>query len=864
MSEKSLLLNNSGRQLPNIGFSGIDILKAVSGGYGGGPVDFASKTRETQTQPAAITPQMAPATMTDHSVRGVQLRQLAQLVQKGAQQRTSDLLNIPVQRKDLDEDKLQVKSTASTAVNGTDLPDSLKSGIESLSGMAMDHVQVHRNSSKPAQLNAHAYAQGSDIHLGPGKEAHLPHEAWHVVQQAQGRVKPTMQMKGGVQINDDEALEREADVMGARALSSQVDQNSSQRTGFSANSQASPAQLVRIYRTDFEGNKWKDIAWEFWERHGEWIDTDDWTVDDLREILRMLEDAGNMPVAEEIAGTIDTRIADQAAATGLIPSVASASDMGASADLAVDRDDQATTSRITDALPAAPILIPNPHLPGDMKPKKSGQEQEVELPEFSQNIRALHEKIAVLAPARNEEYDREIERQIAVEQNPEDGSDGDVLEAEAITLAYNHLPPDIAEYWKTRETHDSLLIGLRLILAKAEDPNGYPVSIEKFNAIFASLMGRDDAELLVAIQSLMSLAPNRHDLLEPMDQGEMRGTTGINCGKTIASGFNRALDALLPPQASTVIFCEAVNKQLLTQVMNRCLMLSGTMSELPENLRKALVARIILATVMNDGSIAELAAVFPAKVIRQMQQILFGIYTPDEIRSACRRELARLAGVIISPGEGAVEANAQLDAISRELSLTNLYALLGEEFVSTFDVGDVDVPNDLLDALALSGGLMTEAPAAVDPMASAAGGSESASDETEDQSTQFLNPGMLAETPPQLEDVIRLYPGTANGDNLYLDKGIFQSRWGLFDEAGNNNARDALHALLLERGLTILRTHMPFEEAWNMIKPLRQYFDRESPYTLANARADFEKLRLRIITSIEIYTSANNLLADLA
>lgn len=41
----------------------------------------------------------------------------------------------------------------------------------------------------------------------------MAHEAWHVVQQMQGRVKPTMQMKG-VKINDDEGLEREADVMG--------------------------------------------------------------------------------------------------------------------------------------------------------------------------------------------------------------------------------------------------------------------------------------------------------------------------------------------------------------------------------------------------------------------------------------------------------------------------------------------------------------------------------------------------------------------------------------------------------------------------------------------------------------------------
>lgn len=101
--------------------------------------------------------------------------------------------------------------------NNTGLPDNLKAGIESLSGMSMDHVRVHRNSDKPANVQAHAYAQGSDIHLGPGQEKHLPHEAWHVVQQAQGRVKPTVQLKG-VAVNDDAGLEAEADVMGPRAM----------------------------------------------------------------------------------------------------------------------------------------------------------------------------------------------------------------------------------------------------------------------------------------------------------------------------------------------------------------------------------------------------------------------------------------------------------------------------------------------------------------------------------------------------------------------------------------------------------------------------------------------------------------------
>jgi hypothetical protein len=102
--------------------------------------------------------------------------------------------------------------------NNTGLPDNLKSGIENMSGYSMDDVKVHYNSDKPAQLNAHAYAQGTDIHVAPGQEQHLPHEAWHVVQQKQGRVQPTMQMKAGVPVNDDAGLENEADVMGAKAL----------------------------------------------------------------------------------------------------------------------------------------------------------------------------------------------------------------------------------------------------------------------------------------------------------------------------------------------------------------------------------------------------------------------------------------------------------------------------------------------------------------------------------------------------------------------------------------------------------------------------------------------------------------------
>jgi hypothetical protein len=118
----------------------------------------------------------------------------------------------------------QLKSDADATARATNnenqsnLPAQLKSGIENLSGISMNDVKVHYNSDKPVQLQAHAYAQGTDIHIATGQEKHLPHEAWHVVQQKQGRVKPTMQMKGKVNINNNAGLENEADVMGRRSL----------------------------------------------------------------------------------------------------------------------------------------------------------------------------------------------------------------------------------------------------------------------------------------------------------------------------------------------------------------------------------------------------------------------------------------------------------------------------------------------------------------------------------------------------------------------------------------------------------------------------------------------------------------------
>ncbi|MDJ0579762.1 DUF4157 domain-containing protein [Crocosphaera sp.] len=121
-----------------------------------------------------------------------------------------------IQQKRENADSIETQKEISP--NRTGLPDNLKTGVENLSGYSLDDVKVHYNSPKPAQLQAHAYTQGTDIHVASGQEKHLPHETWHVVQQMQGRVKPTMQAKG-VAINDNPALEREADMMGAKAAS---------------------------------------------------------------------------------------------------------------------------------------------------------------------------------------------------------------------------------------------------------------------------------------------------------------------------------------------------------------------------------------------------------------------------------------------------------------------------------------------------------------------------------------------------------------------------------------------------------------------------------------------------------------------
>lgn len=110
------------------------------------------------------------------------------------------------------------------AENRTGMPDGVKQRMEDSFGTDFSSVRVHPDSSKAPEVGALAYTQGTDIHFAPGQfkpdttagQELLGHELAHVVQQAEGRVRPTTEI-GGMPVNDNEALEHEADVMGARA-----------------------------------------------------------------------------------------------------------------------------------------------------------------------------------------------------------------------------------------------------------------------------------------------------------------------------------------------------------------------------------------------------------------------------------------------------------------------------------------------------------------------------------------------------------------------------------------------------------------------------------------------------------------------
>ncbi|WP_218163205.1 DUF4157 domain-containing protein [Paenibacillus sp. BC26] len=109
------------------------------------------------------------------------------------------------------------------------LPASLQQKMEAALQTNMSDVRVHENSSSAREVGALAYTQGSDVHFAPGQyqpdtqegQELIGHELQHVVQQRKGRIEPTLSV-AGMPVNDDPALEQEADEMGKKAASQKV------------------------------------------------------------------------------------------------------------------------------------------------------------------------------------------------------------------------------------------------------------------------------------------------------------------------------------------------------------------------------------------------------------------------------------------------------------------------------------------------------------------------------------------------------------------------------------------------------------------------------------------------------------------
>ncbi len=131
------------------------------------------------------------------------------------------------QRQLEEEEELQGKFTAQmkSDENRTGMPDDLKANMESAFNTDFSDVRVHPDSGKATEVGALAYTQGTDVHFAPGQfkpessagQQLLGHELTHVVQQGQGRVKPTGEV-AGLPVNDSPDLENEADRMAKKAL----------------------------------------------------------------------------------------------------------------------------------------------------------------------------------------------------------------------------------------------------------------------------------------------------------------------------------------------------------------------------------------------------------------------------------------------------------------------------------------------------------------------------------------------------------------------------------------------------------------------------------------------------------------------
>jgi hypothetical protein len=146
------------------------------------------------------------------------------------------------------------------------LPAPVQRKMEDAFDFDFSSVRVHQGGEAQA-MGAHAFTQGTDVHFAPGQydpasargQELIGHELAHVVQQSEGRVQATTQMKG-VGLNDDSSLEREADDWGARAARGEsVDRGGSAASASSAS--GAPVQRFKDFAASGEEDSSKQTHW---------------------------------------------------------------------------------------------------------------------------------------------------------------------------------------------------------------------------------------------------------------------------------------------------------------------------------------------------------------------------------------------------------------------------------------------------------------------------------------------------------------------------------------------------------------------------------------------------------------------------
>ncbi len=172
---------------------------------------------------------------------------------------------------DGDENPIQTKEgteTTETKPSKTAKEDVMDK-MEASFGTDFSNVQIHENSSSASDNGALAYAQGDQIHFAPGQyqpdtqsgQELIGHELAHIVQQREGRVQATS-TANGMPINDDKALEKEADELGAKAATNPLPVQKKKDPGHTAVNTDVPRQFDKKEKPKKETKKELEEAYE--------------------------------------------------------------------------------------------------------------------------------------------------------------------------------------------------------------------------------------------------------------------------------------------------------------------------------------------------------------------------------------------------------------------------------------------------------------------------------------------------------------------------------------------------------------------------------------------------------------------------